>query len=105
MLRAKIDWPPATSTCATRPCIASSTPSILDRRRVGVYPTYDFAHGQSDAIEGITHSICTLEFQDHRPLYEWLLENLSVPSRRISTSLPGSISPTLSCRSACSFAL
>jgi len=46
-----------------------------------VYPTYDFAHGQSDAIEGITHSICTLEFEDHRPLYDWFLENLPVPSR------------------------
>ena len=46
-----------------------------------IYPTYDFAHGQSDAIEGITHSICTLEFQDHRPLYDWFLENLPVPSR------------------------
>ncbi|MDZ4166783.1 MAG: glutamine--tRNA ligase/YqeY domain fusion protein [Coriobacteriia bacterium] len=46
-----------------------------------IYPTYDFAHGQSDAIEGITHSICTLEFQDHRPLYDWLIENLPVPSR------------------------
>ncbi|MDR3687684.1 MAG: glutamine--tRNA ligase/YqeY domain fusion protein [Coriobacteriia bacterium] len=46
-----------------------------------VYPTYDFAHGQSDAIEGITHSICTLEFQDHRPLYDWFIENLPVPSR------------------------
>ena len=46
-----------------------------------IYPTYDFAHGQSDAIEGITHSICTLEFEDHRPLYDWLLENLPVPSR------------------------
>ncbi len=46
-----------------------------------VYPTYDFAHGQSDAIEGITHSICTLEFEDHRPLYDWFIENLSVPSR------------------------
>ncbi len=45
-----------------------------------VYPTYDFAHGQSDAIEGITHSICTLEFQDHRPLYDWLIDNLPVPS-------------------------
>ncbi len=45
-----------------------------------VYPSYDFAHGQSDAIEGITHSICTLEFQDHRPLYEWFIENLPVPS-------------------------
>jgi len=46
-----------------------------------VYPTYDFAHGQSDAIEGITHSICTLEFQDHRPLYDWFIENLPVPSQ------------------------
>ncbi len=46
-----------------------------------VYPSYDFAHGQSDAIEHITHSICTLEFEDHRPLYEWFLDNLPVPSR------------------------
>ncbi len=45
-----------------------------------IYPTYDMAHGQSDAIEGITHSICTLEFKDHRPLYDWLIENLPVPS-------------------------
>ena len=46
-----------------------------------IYPTYDYAHGQSDAIEGVTHSICTLEFEDHRPLYDWLLESLPVPSR------------------------
>ena len=46
-----------------------------------LYPTYDFAHGQSDAIEGVTHSLCTLEFADHRPLYDWLVENLPVPSR------------------------
>ena len=46
-----------------------------------IYPSYDFAHGQSDAIEGITHSLCTLEFEDHRPLYDWFLENLPVPSR------------------------
>ncbi len=46
-----------------------------------VYPTYDFAHGQSDAIEGVTHSICTLEFEDHRPLYDWFVENLPLPSR------------------------
>src|SRR6201997_5528017 len=45
-----------------------------------IYPSYDFAHGQSDAIEGITHSLCTLEFEDHRPLYDWLIENLPVPS-------------------------
>lgn len=46
-----------------------------------IYPSYDFAHGQSDAIEHITHSICTLEFEDHRPLYDWFLEHLPVPSR------------------------
>ena len=46
-----------------------------------IYPSYDYAHGQSDAIEGITHSICTLEFEDHRPLYDWLLAKLPVPAR------------------------
>ena len=46
-----------------------------------IYPTYDFAHGQSDAIEGVTHSLCTLEFEDHRPLYDWLVDTLPVPSR------------------------
>jgi glutaminyl-tRNA synthetase len=46
-----------------------------------IYPTYDFAHGQSDAIEGVTHSVCTLEFEDHRPLYDWFIEHLPVPSR------------------------
>ncbi len=46
-----------------------------------VYPTYDYAHGQSDALEGITHSICTLEFEDPRPLYDWFVENLPVPAR------------------------
>ena len=46
-----------------------------------IYPTYDFAHGQSDAIEGVTHSICTLEFESHRPLYDWFIEHLPVPSR------------------------
>jgi glutaminyl-tRNA synthetase len=46
-----------------------------------IYPTYDFAHGQSDAIERVTHSLCTLEFEDHRPLYDWLIEHLPVPSR------------------------
>jgi glutaminyl-tRNA synthetase len=49
--------------------------------RWSIYPSYDYAHGQSDAIEGITHSLCTLEFEDHRPLYEWFLDNLPVPSR------------------------
>jgi glutaminyl-tRNA synthetase len=46
-----------------------------------IYPMYDFAHGQTDALEGITHSICTLEFESHKPLYEWFLDNLPVPSR------------------------
>jgi glutaminyl-tRNA synthetase len=46
-----------------------------------IYPTYDFAHGQSDAIEGVSHSLCSLEFEDHRPLYDWLIDNLPVPSR------------------------
>ncbi|HEY7005438.1 MAG TPA: glutamine--tRNA ligase, partial [Sphingomicrobium sp.] len=46
-----------------------------------IYPTYDFAHGQSDAIEGVTHSLCTLEFEAHRPLYDWLIDKLPVPSK------------------------
>jgi glutaminyl-tRNA synthetase len=54
---------PATTALATRWCI---------------YPTYDWAHGQSDSIEGITHSICTLEFEDHRPLYDWFLDQLGI---------------------------
>lgn len=49
-----------------------------------VYPTYDYAHGQSDSIEGVTHSLCTLEFEVHRPLYNWLIENIDIfPSRQI----------------------
>jgi glutaminyl-tRNA synthetase len=55
----------------------------VDHHRTGdawcIYPMYDYAHGQSDAIERITHSICTLEFQDHRPLYEWFLDALDLP--------------------------
>ena len=54
----------------------------LDHQRTGdewcIYPTYDFAHGQSDSIEGITHSLCSLEFEDHRPLYDWLVEKLGI---------------------------
>ena len=46
-----------------------------------IYPTYDFAHGQTDAIECVTHSLCTLEFEGHRPLYDWLIENLPVSTR------------------------
>jgi glutaminyl-tRNA synthetase len=82
VLRAKIDM--------THPNINMRDPSLYRIRhahhhRTGdewcIYPTYDFAHGQSDAIEGITHSICTLEFENHRPLYDWLLEHLPVPHR------------------------
>ena len=43
-----------------------------------IYPTYDFAHGQSDSLEGITHSVCTLEFENHRPLYDWYIESLGI---------------------------
>ncbi len=54
----------------------------LDHQRTGdgwrIYPTYDFAHGQSDSIEGITHSLCSLEFEDHRPLYDWLIDKLGI---------------------------
>jgi len=46
-----------------------------------IYPLYDFAHGYEDAIEGITHSICTLEFENHRPLYDWFLDNVNIPCR------------------------
>jgi glutaminyl-tRNA synthetase len=46
-----------------------------------IYPSYDFAHGQGDALEGVTHSLCSLEFEDHRPLYNWFLDQLPVPSR------------------------
>jgi glutaminyl-tRNA synthetase len=48
--------------------------------RWSIYPSYDYAHGQSDAIEGVTHSLCTLEFEDHRPLYDWFIGKLPVPS-------------------------
>ena len=56
----------------------------LEHQRTGrtwcIYPMYDFAHTLSDAIEGTTHSLCTLEFEDHRPLYEWL-DNLNLSTR------------------------
>lgn len=82
ILRAKIDM--------AHPNINLRDPALYRIRHVHhhrtgdawcIYPTYDFAHGQSDAIEGITHSICTLEFENHRPLYDWLIEHLPVPSR------------------------
>jgi glutaminyl-tRNA synthetase len=82
VLRAKIDM--ASGNMNLRDPVLyrilhATHPRTGDKWRI--YPTYDFAHGQSDAIEHITHSICTLEFEDHRPLYDWLIENLPVPSR------------------------
>ena len=80
VLRAKIDM--------ASPNLNMRDPTMYRIRHVAhyrrgdqwcIYPTYDYAHPISDAIEGITHSICTLEFEDHRPLYDWFLDNLSVP--------------------------
>jgi glutaminyl-tRNA synthetase len=80
VLRAKIDM--------ASPNINLRDPTLYRIRHVAhyrtgtkwcIYPTYDYAHPLSDAIEGITHSICTLEFEDHRPLYDWFLDNLDVP--------------------------
>ena len=69
-----------TSGCATRCSIASGTPRIITPAdKWCIYPLYDFAHGLSDYIEGITHSLCTLEFEVHRPLYDWILESLDLP--------------------------
>jgi len=59
----------------------SRTPHHRTGTRWCIYPMYDFAHGLCDAIEGITHSLCTLEFENHRPLYDWFLDNLAVPHR------------------------
>lgn len=80
VLRAKIDM--ASSNMNLRDPIIYRIRHIEHHQtgeRWKIYPTYDFTHGQSDAIEGITHSICTLEFEDHRPLYEWFLAHLPVP--------------------------
>ncbi|MDX2168239.1 MAG: glutamine--tRNA ligase/YqeY domain fusion protein [Deltaproteobacteria bacterium] len=82
VLRAKIDM--------ASPNINMRDPAIYRIKRAPhhrtgerwvIYPMYDYAHALSDAIEGVTHSICTLEFEDHRPLYDWVIENLPVPSR------------------------
>ena len=82
MLRAKIDM--------AHPNVLLRDPVMYRIRKVNhhrtgnkwcIYPTYDFTHGQSDAIEGITHSICTLEFEAHRPLYEWFLEAIGIEKK------------------------
>ena len=83
VLRAKIDM--------SHPVMAMRDPVLYRIRRVPhqrtedrwiIYPTYDWAHGQSDAIEGVTHSLCTLEFADHRPLYDWCLQHLDLPHEK-----------------------
>ena len=56
-----------------------------------IYPTYDYTHCISDAIENVTHSLCTLEFEDHRPLYDWILQNLAIESLEKVSDLAGSI--------------
>jgi glutaminyl-tRNA synthetase len=86
VLRAKIDM--------ASPNINLRDPTLYRVRHVAhqrtgeawrIYPMYDFAHTLSDAFEGTTHSLCTLEFEDHRPLYDWLIENTSVPHRPVQT--------------------
>ncbi|MDY0301861.1 MAG: glutamine--tRNA ligase/YqeY domain fusion protein [Trichlorobacter sp.] len=82
VLRAKIDM--ASPNISLRDPVMyrilhTSHPHVGDKWCI--YPMYDFTHGQSDAIEQITHSICTLEFESHRPLYEWFLDNLPIPTR------------------------
>ncbi len=80
VLRAKIDM--ASPNINLRDPVLYRIRSTPPHHRTGddwaVYPMYDFAHGLSDSLEGITHSICTLEFEDHRPLYDWLLEELGL---------------------------
>ena len=80
VLRAKIDM--------SSPNINLRDPVLYRIRKVShlrtakkwcIYPLYDFTHGLSDALEGVTHSLCTLEFEDHRPLYNWILEEVSAP--------------------------
>lgn len=82
VLRAKIDM--ASNNITLRdPVIYRilKTPHHRTGSTWNVYPMYDFAHGLSDAVEGITHSLCTLEFENHRPLYDWFLDHLEVPAR------------------------
>ena len=81
VLRAKIDMASANMNLRD-PVIYRivHTPHPLTGRAWCVYPMYDFAQALSDAIEGVTHSLCTLEFEDHRPLYEWFLDTLEIPS-------------------------
>jgi len=82
VLRAKIDM--ASPNLNMRDPILYRVQKVSHYRTADdwcIYPMYDFAHPISDALEGITHSVCTLEFEDHRPLYDWVVENVSLPSR------------------------
>jgi len=77
-LRAKIDMASRISTSVTRSCTGSARPPTsapVTREHLSMY---DWAHGQSDSIEGVTHSLCTLEYEDHRPLYDWYLDTLGI---------------------------
>ncbi len=87
VLRAKIDM--------TSPNLNMRDPTLYRIRKVNhhrtgekwcIYPTYDFSHCLSDAIEGVTHSICTLEFEDHRPLYDWVIDNSGVQKSQNKSS-------------------
>ena len=80
-LRAKIDLPAATSTCATRCSTASTTCTTTARGTSGASTHVRLRHPLEDALEGITHSLCSLEFEDHRPLYDWVIANCPVPAR------------------------
>jgi glutaminyl-tRNA synthetase len=83
VLRAKIDM--SSSVMTLRDPVLYRIRRLPHHRtedRWVIYPTYDWAHGQSDAIEGVTHSLCTLEFADHRPLYDWCLEHLELPHEK-----------------------
>ncbi len=91
-MRAQAEFPDGSRTLRAKIDMASKNLNMRDpvmyrilnaeHHRTGnnwcIYPMYDYAHGQSDSIEGITHSICTLEFQDHRPLYDWYIEQLGI---------------------------
>jgi glutaminyl-tRNA synthetase len=82
VLRAKIDM--ASPNINMRDPVLYRIRNVEHHRTGGkwvIYPMYDYAHPLSDAIEHVTHSLCTLEYEDHRPLYDWLVENVSVPSR------------------------
>ncbi len=82
VLRAKIDMS-STNMNMRDPAIyrIRNVPHHRTGDQWHIYPMYDWAHGISDAIEGVTHSLCTLEFEDHRPLYDWFLDNIPTPSR------------------------